>query len=95
VGGRLDRDRNGKKAEIEKVNVGFMAVKVPEGASDIRFNYTTPGLKLGALVTLGGIALFALYYVLVKRMDKKTVKKRKIFRVKEFIKSKEEEVLPE
>ncbi len=86
---------NGKKAEIEKVNVGFMAVKVPEGTSDIRFNYTTPGLKLGALVTLGGIALFALYYVLVKRMDKKTVKKRKIFRVKEFTKSKEEEVLPE
>ena len=30
---------NGQPAEGEKVNVGFMAVRVPAGASTIRFNY--------------------------------------------------------
>ena len=35
---------NGKEVEIEKVNVGFMAVKVDAGVSEIRFNYTAPSL---------------------------------------------------
>ncbi len=42
---------NGTPAEIVKVNVGFMAVKVPAGKADVRFSYHTPGLKAGALVT--------------------------------------------
>ena len=58
---------NGEPAEIIKVNVGFMAVKVPAGTSSIRFNYQTPGVKLGALASLAGIALFALYWLLTRR----------------------------
>lgn len=54
---------NGKKAEIEKVNVGFMAVKVEKGTSKIRFNYMTPGLKNGILITVGSAALFLLYII--------------------------------
>ena len=42
---------NGKPAEIEKVNVGFMAVKCAAGTSSIRFTYTTPGFKTGKIVT--------------------------------------------
>ena len=37
---------NGEPAQVEKVNVGFMAVKVPAGTSEIRFDYSTPGLRL-------------------------------------------------
>lgn len=73
---------NGKAAPIEKVNVGFMAVTVPAGTSEIRFHYTTPGLKAGALVTLGGILLFVLYWFLTRRFCKDEKPPRKIFRVK-------------
>lgn len=52
---------DGKPAEIEKVNVGFMAVKVPKGISEIRFNYMTPGLLDGAKITVGGATIFLLY----------------------------------
>ena len=54
---------NGQKAEIEKVNAGFMAVKVDEGTSEIRFNYMTPGLSLGIMITTLS-ALVLLVYVL-------------------------------
>ena len=82
---------NGKAAEIEKVNVGFMAVKVPAGTSEIRFNYATPGLKLGALGSLAGVLLFALYYFIIRRLDKKRREIRRTYRVKEFIKKDEQE----
>ena len=43
---------NGEPVAIEKVNVGFMAVVVPEGDSvTIEFTYRTPGLALGFGIT--------------------------------------------
>ncbi|MEE1238383.1 MAG: YfhO family protein [Acutalibacteraceae bacterium] len=55
---------NGKEAEIEKVNAGFMAVKVGAGTSEIRFTYTTPGLVNGLLIT-GSACLVLLIYILI------------------------------
>lgn len=55
---------NGKEAEIEKVNVGFMAVKVGKGASTIRFSYETPGLKAGIVITGGSLAVLLIYILL-------------------------------
>ena len=52
---------NGEPVEIEKVNVGFMAVKVPAGTSEIRFTYRTPGLLFGAGVTVAGVLILLLY----------------------------------
>lgn len=52
---------NGKKAEIEKVNAGFMAVKVGSGVSEIRFDYMTPGLLNGIAVTTAAAAVFLIY----------------------------------
>jgi hypothetical protein len=53
---------NGKPAEIEKVNIGFMAVKVPAGENNVvRFDYETPGLKLGVIVSIISVLLFACY----------------------------------
>ena len=54
---------NGKPCEIEKVNVGFMAVKVGKGTSNIRFEYTTPGLKLGILVTTLSAIVLLVYII--------------------------------
>lgn len=55
---------NGKETEIEKVNAGFMAVKVGAGTSTIRFEYLTPGLVDG-LITTGGACVVLLAYILI------------------------------
>ncbi|GHU54346.1 hypothetical protein FACS1894132_08840 [Clostridia bacterium] len=52
---------NGKPAEVEKVDAGLMAVKVPQGETIIRFHYTTPGLEDGILVSFGGLILFLIF----------------------------------
>ena len=62
---------DGKPADIETVNVGFMAVRVPEGAHTVRFDYMTPGLKYGVLLTLGSIVIFILYVFIVRARKKR------------------------
>ncbi len=52
---------NGKTAPIEKVNVGFMAVPVEAGTSEIVFSYKTPGLGTGAIISLSAGAVLILY----------------------------------
>ena len=61
---------NGQKADIYKVNQGFMAVVAPEGLCEIKFTFTTPGLKLGLIVTLISIVLIAIYIgvIIIKRI---------------------------
>ena len=56
---------NGEPVRIEKANVGFMAVRVPAGEATIRFDYETPGLKLGLLITAGAGGTLLLYLLLV------------------------------
>ena len=62
---------NGKPVEIERVNVGFMAVKVDAGVSEIRFNYNTPGLFGGLTVTLISAGIFLIYIIVIVLMNKK------------------------
>jgi len=52
---------NGEKAKIEKVNSGFMAVLVPNGKSTVRFDYTTPGLAIGIMVSVASFAVLLIY----------------------------------
>lgn len=54
---------NGKKVDVERVNVGFMAVFCGAGDSEIRFEYETPMLRLGTLVTTAAFIEFAVYAV--------------------------------
>ena len=58
---------NGEPVQIENVDCGMMAVEVPAGTSTIRFDYETPGLKAGALITGGGFILWAGYLFLLKK----------------------------
>ncbi len=52
---------NGKKADIDKVNGGFMAVVVPAGKSEIRFTYFTYGLREGIIISATALILFVIY----------------------------------
>lgn len=63
---------NGEPVEIEKVDTGFMAVPVNAGTSEIVFTYHTPGLKTGALLSLGGLVLFIGYLSIAYLLKKKS-----------------------
>ncbi len=63
---------NGKPADIVKVNVGFMAVKVPANkTSEIVFSYSTPGIGLGAAVSASGVILYTVYMIVWKAPKRK------------------------
>ncbi len=62
---------DGQPADIERVNVAFMAVDVPAGDHIIEFHYVTPGLKLGAAATGACVLLFAAYLVFLPKWEKK------------------------
>ena len=50
--------------ELEKVNGGFIGVKVPAGVCELTFTYKTPGASLGVICTIVGAVLFAGYMFL-------------------------------
>lgn len=66
---------DGKEVEIEKVNVGFMAVLVGEGEHTVRFEYTAPGLKAGIITTASASVIFAVYMLLWALYKKKNPEK--------------------
>ena len=64
---------NGAPTAVEKVNSGFMAVKVGAGDSVIRFEYETPGLITGIKISLISAAVFLIYiivFLILKRNEK-------------------------
>ncbi len=62
---------NGKPVEIEQVNVGFMAVYAKAGTNKIVFNYTTPGLKMGIVITAASLLVFVIYTLTCLLLKKK------------------------
>ncbi len=63
---------NGEPVQIETVNIGFMAVRVPKGrTSEIVFTYKTPGLVPGIVVTIAGAVLLTVYMILWKNPTKR------------------------
>ncbi len=62
---------NGKEVEVERVNTGFVAVYAEAGDNEIVFKYTTPGLKLGIIVSIAALALFLIYLLCVYIYRKK------------------------
>ncbi len=52
---------NGQPAEILRVNKGFMAVIAPEGECEIVFDFETPGLKTGIVISLITLIIITLY----------------------------------
>ncbi|MCI8633653.1 MAG: YfhO family protein [Lachnospiraceae bacterium] len=62
---------DGEPVKLEKVNVGFMGLVVPEGTHEIELRYRTPGLTAGAIGTFGGAAALLLYWLIGRRWDQK------------------------
>lgn len=63
---------NGQSVPIERVNVGFMAVTVPQDENvTVEFTYHTPGLSLGFIITLISLALLVAYLMLMNRVRPK------------------------
>lgn len=61
---------NGEEVQIENVDAGMMAVRVPAGTSEVRFNYKTPGLVVGILMTFIGFLLWGVYLLLLRRYSR-------------------------
>lgn len=55
---------NGKEVEIEKVNIGFMAVLASKGENTIEFTYKTPGLSAGIYISILSLVIFICYLVI-------------------------------
>lgn len=51
---------DGKQVTVYQTNYGFVGFKVPSGRHEIKLTYMSPGLKLGALLTLVGVMLLPL-----------------------------------
>ena len=62
---------NGEPVPIEKVDIGFMAVRAPQGDNDIRFTYRTPGLTAGLLVSGASLLILAGYLLLSYRLRRR------------------------
>lgn len=62
---------NGKEVQIDNVFDGLMAIRVPQGDNEIRFEYETKGLKEGTYLTIAGIIIFAAYMLIGRVRDKK------------------------
>lgn len=62
---------NGAAADVEKVDFGFMAVRVPKGESEIVFTYQTPGFNTGVFISICAAAAFAVYMTLTLLIRKK------------------------
>ena len=60
---------------IEKTNVGFMVVWCPPGTSTIRFNYMTPGLPLGLMVTGISFVIFLLYFFGMRALSRRKARR--------------------
>ena len=62
---------NGEPILIERANLGFMAVRVPAGYCEIRFDYMTPGLITGCYVTIAALFLWVVCALIMNRRYKK------------------------
>ncbi len=79
---------NGESVDIEKVSIGFMAVRVNGGeVNEIVFTYETPGLKVGIVISALSAAAFVLYLILSRKHKSKHADHRAVFLVKSREKS--------
>ena len=70
---------NGKETEIEKANIGFMAVKVLGHTNNkIKFVYKTPGLSAGFGISVISLIIFIGYMVITYYISKKKREKKKL-----------------
>lgn len=57
---------NGEKAEVKNALGSYIAVELPEGSGTITLSHTSPGLGIGIIASLIGLALAGLIFILKK-----------------------------
>lgn len=62
---------NGKKADTERVNEGFMAVRAEKGENTIVFRYRTPWLREGAVISVISALLLGVYVLIFRKRNDK------------------------
>lgn len=62
---------NGKEVEVENVFDGLMAIRVPAGDNEIRFDFETPGLKYGVIISATGVLILVAYLFIAMKYDRK------------------------
>ena len=81
---------NGEKTEIKEALMGFMAFDIPAGHSDIELTFKPHGFTAGAVISIAGVILFAVYCAARKRKPfpqegKLTDKQRFIDRIAAYL----------
>lgn len=66
---------DGEKTEIYQANIRYMAVPVKKGQHEIKLEYKTPYLRIGALVSAGSIFVFVAGTVVVAILRRRKKKK--------------------
>ena len=61
---------DGEKVELLNCDIQYMALEVKAGEHDIELRYTTPLLKVGALMTLSGFVVLGYLLIRDKRRSK-------------------------
>lgn len=61
---------NGELVKINKVVGNLMAIDLKQGQHKIKLKYVVPGLKIGWIVSLISIVLFAIFQIYVKYIEK-------------------------
>ncbi len=69
---------NGNPVDIEKANIGFMAVKAYAGENEISFVYKTPGLSIGIIISIISLIIFWFYIIIFYLIKKKKNQKKSI-----------------
>lgn len=63
---------DGEPVEVLNANVGFMAVKLPEGTHQVELRYETPNLRTGAILSLVGLVVAIGFVIVSKKRSKNT-----------------------
>lgn len=62
---------NGKEIEAVKANIGFTGIILEPGNHNLIFKYETPGLKIGAIISLCSIFLFLIIIIISRFKSRK------------------------
>lgn len=63
---------DGREAELKQANTMFMAVELDAGEHEIELYYTTPYIKLGALLSIAGVVILIAVIVVDKKKKRNT-----------------------